>query len=400
MTDNDILLDNCMSTQKAAQLQNTLDGKKIAYFFHESYLGGASLHLLKHAQFAKEAGFEILLCLPLSQISIPYLNERAADIGEEMHYLPYYIYVEITYDPEAHIHAAEIEKWMLRNNVGLAHSVTYIPAVGLACKTLEIRHVATLHRFYGCHLTKEEIKKNQLIDYVHSSSQKYADIWSYYLQVPSKKICCAVEDEYFQCYERNSKRAGKKEREINILLSGTIQPRKNQLEAIKAIKFLKEHGYNTRLYLIGYSQLFEDYASECENYIKNNELENEVHLTGFIEKPLNFYDAFCDILLCCSTEESMPQTILQAMSAGVLVATAEVGGVREILMDEYSGIVYKGEDCNSIAEGLEKGIKLLGCEEMLENANRCARVVCRFELVKAQLFDLYNQVLSTMKQCP
>jgi glycosyltransferase involved in cell wall biosynthesis len=394
MDDKNILSGKQNNLHEITQLQYKLSGKKIAYFFHESYLGGATLHLFKHAQFMKEAGFDILLCLPLSQKAISSLNERAAVIGEEIHYLPYYIYVEVVYDNEAHIHANEIKKWMTDNNVGLAHSVTYIPAVGLACKAIGIRHIATLHRFYDCHLTKEEIKDNPLIDYVHSSSHKYADIWNYYLQVPSKKICCAVEDEYFKCYQSNSMRSFTKDKTINILLSGTIQPRKNQLEAIKAVKILKKRGYNIRLYLIGYNRLFEDYVSECECYIKENDLVNEVQILGFVEKPLDFYNAFSDILLCCSTEESMPQTILQAMAAGVLAVTTDVGGVDEIIINGHSGVIYKGADCNSIAKGLKSGIKRLGCRKILEDANKCAKAVCSSELVKTNLIDLYNQVLS------
>jgi len=380
---------------ESAELLHKLNGAIIAYFFHEAYLGGATLHLLKHAGFMKAAGFNVLLCLPANQRHIADLAGLAAELGVSLQHLPYVSSIEVAHNELTAANVPVIARWLQDNRVGLVHSLTYIEAVGFACQQVGIPHAATLHQFYGSRLTREEIRSAKLIDRIHSSSDKYADMWSQCLETPAIKICCPVDEAYFDCFEQNRVRLREKPQTIQVLLSGTVQPRKNQLEAIEAVKLLADRGYEVGLTIIGYTVFLPDYVQACEQLIADYGLQARVTLSGFERDPLKHYRQ-ADLLLCCSLDESMPQTILQAMAAGVPVVSTEVGGVRETVKDRSNGILFEGTDAASIALGLEKAIMLLGSgkvADMLDNAHHSARMIAHPDFVRSELFHLYNETM-------
>jgi len=393
-------VDALIASFEAAQLISKLNKKKIAYFLHESYLGGATLHLLRHALFARKYGIEIIFCLPFEQRNIMDFVELARTHNISVEFLNYRKYLNVVEPSQSDISCGkEIAKWMLNENVGLAHSVTYIPSVGIACKINGIPHVTSLHQFYENKARKDSLINNKLIDIIHSSSIKYANEWSRNLDVRAHKMACPVDKEFFGFYDNNIERLNRSEKRITILLSGTIQFRKNQLNAIKAISILKERGYDVALDVIGYNTLVEDYSEKCLEVVRNDQLEDVVKFHGFISNPEVFYNNHSDILLCSSIDESMPQTILQAMASGVLVVSTEVGGVKEIIKDNYSGILTENTDELSIANALERAIilNIQRKKDILSNAYNTIKLVADPDYICTELLSLYNLSFNEMK---
>ena|GEM_PF-1654444 len=380
---------------EAVELHAKLGTGKIAYFFHNTYLGGSVLHLFKHALMAREMGFEVILCAPKSFSGTQDLGRLAQKLGLSVTYLKDYRGAPDVVLPTGRDlqDARPLKEWMLENKVGLVHSESFIPSVGLACKKAGIPHLMTLHQFYGSNIGDETAKILEVADFIHSSSNRYAAMWSEKLGIPAGKIACPVDTIYFDLFERNLNLAGSSGQEIVVLLSGTVEPRKNQLSAIKAIGLLKEWGYPVKLVLIGYTHRDENYSAACIREIKKAGLKNNVEIHGFKENPVEYYKGYAQFLLCCSVNESMPQTVLQAMAAGVLVVSADVGGVGEILEDRYNGIVMDGTDERSIAEALKRAMDLDGDrrKEMLISAHDTARMVCEPSFVRSELMHLYNE---------
>ena len=209
---------------------------------------------------------------------------------------------------------------------------------------------------------------------------------------------CPVEDHFYNLYHQKVSLKRETNRTIKILLSGTIQERKNQLSAIKAISILKGKGYKVILDIIGYEQLVKDYTNKCRETIQQNGLMHEVKIRGFTEHVQEFY-SHSDILLCCSKDESMPQTILQAMAAGVLVVSTEIAGIKELIKDNYTGILYSGTDEQSIAAALEKAMRLTPQQRMdiLINAHKTVKMVADHQFISAELLNLYNEAFEIQK---
>ena len=92
--------------------------------------------------------------------------------------------------------------------------------------------------------------------------------------------------------------------------------------------------------------------------IKEKKL-NSVKLYGFVPPDdviscLNNYDVF----LISSIQEGFPYTLLEALSAGVMVISTDVGGIKEALIDGENGYLVGSKDSVAMAKAMEKAIKL------------------------------------------
>lgn len=64
--------------------------------------------------------------------------------------------------------------------------------------------------------------------------------------------------------------------------------------------------------------------------------------------------AASDSLICSSRDETMPITILEAMSLGKVVISADVGGISEWVRDEMNGLLVPPENPKALARAIER----------------------------------------------
>jgi glycosyltransferase involved in cell wall biosynthesis len=275
------------------------------------------------------------------------------------------------------------------HHVGLIHGATWNPVVTFLGKALKVPVAVSQHQFYPT----EAGAALGAADAIHCSSLRYARDWEQAMQRPVRRIVCPVEQVFFDSFASNLRWHRQQGTALRLLVSGTLQRRKNQLEAIRAIGLLVQQGLDVTLDLIGYDELVPDYVEACRQEIISLGLQDRVTIHGFTDRPERFYQDHCQILLMPSTSESMPQTVLQAMAAGLLVVTTDVGGVGEIIRHRYGGIIAQGTDAADLAEavGLAASLSKDQVEEMLQHAHRTMELIGREEYVRAELIDLYNE---------
>lgn len=374
-------------------LRRHLDGRAIVYVAHESPLGGATLHILRHLLLMRGLGIEVLLCLPDDQKGRSGLPEYVRRFGiDEILYLPCRHSAMFFSKTDRDLNDGKnIANLFKGRNVGLICSATYMPALGVAAREMLVPNMVTLHQYYPNPDFTNYGECN--IQAIHSSSNRYAMEYRRLLGVPANRIVCPVDEVFWESYGGNFKRNPgllSSGGAIHILVSGTLQPRKNQLEAIQAIQLLRETGHNVKLTFIGYDNLVPDYADKCREAAEA--LGDAVEIVGFTDAPECYYQQCCPILLCTSTDESMPQTILQAMAAGVFVVSSNCGGVSEIIKDNYNGILLNNTGAKEFAEGIAR---LLGKVEaelgfILENAHDTISAIATPKFVRSELINLYN----------
>lgn len=88
-----------------------------------------------------------------------------------------------------------------------------------------------------------------------------------------------------------------------------------------------------------------------EELIKNEGLENNVKLVGFVENAPKYLKAF-DIFTLTSLSEALPLALLEAGSAELPVVGTNVGGIPEIITDGKSGIVIQPKDIINLTKAL------------------------------------------------
>ncbi|MEK7189428.1 MAG: glycosyltransferase family 4 protein [Patescibacteria group bacterium] len=80
-----------------------------------------------------------------------------------------------------------------------------------------------------------------------------------------------------------------------------------------------------------------------EEKIKQNKLEKQVTLCGSIAQAYQYLPAF-DIFVLPSIKEGFPNTLLEAMAAGLPIIATDVGAIPEILENDKDGLIVASAD--------------------------------------------------------
>jgi glycosyltransferase involved in cell wall biosynthesis len=383
----------------ATELHAHLKDKAILYAFHEAALGGATLHLLRHAALVSSFGFRVI---GLVQQDEKFGSEFARLWREATKDAPL---LDESWQPGMDSadaskarsrHSTDIEvaqrigEKLAELDVGLLHFATWQPAMTVLGLELGVPVVASVHQYY------EGADARAFAHAVHCSSATHGERWKRASGVPVRRIVCPVDEVYFSLFPPREAQNFAIQDPLQIVVSGTLQPRKNQLAAIKAALLLLKAGHEVKVHVIGYDDLHSDYAKACRDYVAEQGLENHVIFHGFVSDPERFY-ANCDLLLISALDESMPQTMLQAMASGVAVVSPSVGGVSELIKHRYNGLIAKDtspeELANAVKEFLEYSIARRA--EILRSAFRTIGILGRSSYVRAELMDLYGSAFRT-----
>ena len=138
-------------------------------------------------------------------------------------------------------------------------------------------------------------------------------------------------DEDFFDQKWNCKKVPQK---IQIIHTGYMDSyRKGQHTLIKAIKIVKEKGYNIKLTLIGDGQK----RSEFENMVRELGIDEIVEFKGLIKnkKEVLEYLRKSHLLVFPTQSEGLPRTIIEAMAQGLPCLSSPVDGIPELLDEEF-----------------------------------------------------------------
>lgn len=133
---------------------------------------------------------------------------------------------------------------------------------------------------------------------------------------------------------------------IRFISVGSINDRKNQLDLLDVFKFIKDNSsIDISLDIYGgYEDGDYQYYNKLKNKISNDEfLSNSVKLMGYsdeIENVLSQYDVF----IFSSKREGLPRSIIEALQSGLYVITSDVDGVKDIIINDKLGCIYKNKE--------------------------------------------------------
>jgi|GEM_PF-1336217 len=172
--------------------------------------------------------------------------------------------------------------------------------------------------------------------------------------------------------------------EIVFGMLANLNPVKNHVSVINALKILHEEDYKSHLILAGEGVL----RNELEQQVSDLNLEPYVHFLGSrddVEKVL----ASMDVFILASHTEGLSNALLEAMASRKAVIASRVGGNVEVVKDGVDGLLTSTEAI-SIAKAMKKlYVSKELRDEMADNAfNRVAR---QFSL--EQMLDKYMSII-------
>lgn len=128
--------------------------------------------------------------------------------------------------------------------------------------------------------------------------------------------------------------------------------------------------------------------AQLETLITELNLNDRIHLIGFIENAARYLQAF-DAFVLPSRKEGLPYAILEAGTAGVPVIASAVGGVPEIVGDQISGDLVHAFNIEKLAESLQ---------EFTEQPNTIRHYAEALKERIARYFNLSDMVRKTVAQ--
>lgn len=135
------------------------------------------------------------------------------------------------------------------------------------------------------------------------------------------------------------------------LVLGTIarlDPIKNHQMMLAAFGLALKKYPNLKLVVVGDGEE----RQRIETTIQTMNLQDKVILTGYITQPNNYLALF-DIFLLSSFSEGTSMTLLEAMSLAKPCVVTDVGGNREVIIDNQNGLVTTNDDVTEFCEAIE-----------------------------------------------
>jgi glycosyltransferase involved in cell wall biosynthesis len=150
---------------------------------------------------------------------------------------------------------------------------------------------------------------------------------------------------------------------------GRLSPVKGFKYLVKGFKLIAEEYPRAKLLIIG-EGTEEDTLREMVDDSGLNTRVIFIAGGGMSEKYLPLFDIFC----MPSLHEGLGLSMMEAMAAGKVCIASDVGGLSELISDEYNGLLFPPKDPARIAGTIRKVLSNpLLCERLSANAREKAR---------------------------
>lgn len=148
-----------------------------------------------------------------------------------------------------------------------------------------------------------------------------------------------------------------------------------------------------RLHVAG--SLRNAYAKQCTTYVKEHKLEQRVIFYGFVKDIIPLLER-CDCLLCVSTDESFPSSIVEALSYDLTIISTPVAGVPEVFVNKKNGFISKDFSEKSIGNSITECMQYYQTGEIYaihDNAESTWKSQFARSVVKNQIKNFYQFIV-------
>lgn len=121
-----------------------------------------------------------------------------------------------------------------------------------------------------------------------------------------------------------------------ITVIGRLDKQKGHLFFLESIKKILNEINGIKIMIVGEGGL----SGQIENYIKDNNLQRQVIMTGF-QKESEKYMEISDLICVPSLWEAFGLVIIEGMVKKKIILASNTGGIPEIVMDGYNGFLFE-----------------------------------------------------------
>lgn len=180
---------------------------------------------------------------------------------------------------------------------------------------------------------------------------------------------------------------------FRLAVFGNLNNTKAQHNIIEALADIKnELPNNWKLYLIG-KFIDPDYAAVIERKITENELQENVIITGFIDNAKQWMPGF-DLIVLTTIGETFGLVLVEAMKSGVAVIGTDSEGVPEIIDNKETGILVQPNNISALSSAILTLSRDQVLRERLANAGKDkANRLFDYERHYERLLEIYKELV-------
>lgn len=236
----------------------------------------------------------------------------------------------------------------------------------------------------GYNLFKLLLKRSEAVIFVSNCLRRY-----YHLENNKKSHVIyngVVSKDFFLKHRERAEVCSKEHRDFFVFcIVGVIGFQKNQIEAIKAFKILREKYSDIKLIVVGGGD--RDYL---ERYIVDNKISG-IEFTGHVAEPFPIFIS-SDASLMCSRHEAMGRVTVESMSVGTPVIGFNSSGTQELIKHDETGLLYDGS-VEDLAKQMERLLLDAGLRgKLAKKAWEWAFHVCTQEIYGEKVYNVISAI--------
>ncbi|MBN1353452.1 MAG: glycosyltransferase family 4 protein [Candidatus Omnitrophica bacterium] len=280
------------------------------------------------------------------------------------------------------------------NRIDVVHASSRVPAwVGFfACKCTNIPFVTSCHGFYSKNIFSYIMGRGDRVMVISKAIEKRMTEG---FRVPARKIRLVYRGldltKYSYCADKYENSAKNAYVVINI---GRLTPVKGQYEFIKAMKRVTDKVKNTEAWIAGNPERNnKSYLHKLKNLAEKLGIEGSIKFLGHRDDVYDLLKKADCLVLSTVIPEGFGRVLIEAGAAGTACCASNTGGIKEIIEDNVTGLLFPPGDEAGMADTI---IKMLGnprlCGQYAKNLRKRVEEYFNLEQMAQKTLAVYKEV--------
>jgi L-malate glycosyltransferase len=163
----------------------------------------------------------------------------------------------------------------------------------------------------------------------------------------------------------------------------TVRPVKDHITFLQAACRVLDHFPRTRFLVIGDQQV--DTVEQARSYARQLGIEDQISWIGAVHNPYSLLHHF-DVAVLSSRSEGLSNALLEYAMAGIPTVATEVGGARDIVVENQTGFLVPPATPELMADRI---CQLLHNGELRERFGKCANIRAKSLFAEESVLDEY-----------
>lgn len=165
----------------------------------------------------------------------------------------------------------------------------------------------------------------------------------------------------------------------------------NPLMALRVLARVREQLPEATLVMAGQDKGMRDVVAAGARELR---LDGAVEILGFLdERRKREVAARCDVFLNTTNVDNAPVAVVEMAAFGIPVVTTDVGGIRDLVIDGYTGLLVNAGDADAMAEAVVRLVREPGLAARLSTAGAQLAAEWAWPPVRARWEKLFTEVL-------